>query len=164
MVWAGPPDASTFLSFPPAKNPMKRLSGDQKMLAGPNTPSVPTSAVDESESSGRTHTRSLPPELAMKAIRRPSGESTIVCNTPLRAVFSGGMIESLRTRLSGGVLRKERVANAIRARTAIPATIQAINSRDLISLGAQLGTVTVWSESDVLPERVSRAKARSRAE
>jgi len=86
-VWGGPPAVSILLSFPSAKNPMNRLSGDQK---GNDGFSVPASGSTERESTGRIQRRFLP-ELsrATKASRRPSGDRA----TPRRAVFSGRTIE-----------------------------------------------------------------------
>src|SRR5262245_12608615 len=69
---AGPPDASIFLSLPPAENAMKRLSGDQK---GPAAPSVFASGWAERLASSRTHNTWRPFALfATKARRWPSGE------------------------------------------------------------------------------------------
>src|SRR5271169_5861634 len=66
-VKGGPPDASIFLSFPSAKNPTKRLSGDQN---GRTAPSVPASACAVSASSERIQRRDFPSALvAAKAIR-----------------------------------------------------------------------------------------------
>ena len=56
-VMGGPPETSIFLSFPPAKNPMNRLSGDQK---GWNAPSVPASDCAARVSSERTQSCDLP--------------------------------------------------------------------------------------------------------
>src|SRR5580704_6231353 len=82
-VMGGPPDTSIFLSFPPAKNPRKRLSGDQN---GRAAPSVPGSACAASVSSERTQRRDLPSALvAMKAIRRPSGETARGFSAPAPA-------------------------------------------------------------------------------
>src|SRR5579884_1198824 len=61
MVAGDPPDASTFLSCPPLKNPMNLLSGDQK---GEAAPSVPCKGCAMGESSGRTHKAVLPSRLA----------------------------------------------------------------------------------------------------
>src|SRR5215471_21260810 len=73
----GPPNASIFFSLPPAKNPMRRLSGDQK---GRPAPSVPASGFACNESIGRTHKRDLPSGVeATYARRRPSGD---IANPP----------------------------------------------------------------------------------
>ena len=70
---AGPPDASIFLSLPPAENAMKRLSGDQN---GPPAPSVPARGWAARSASARTHNTTRPfASGATKAMRRPSGES-----------------------------------------------------------------------------------------
>src|SRR5271169_4152305 len=72
-VVGGPPDTSIFLSFPSAKNPRKRLSGDQN---GRKAPSVPASTCAVSVSSERIQRADFPSALvAAKAIRRPSGET-----------------------------------------------------------------------------------------
>src|SRR5207244_1429686 len=63
-VCGGPPDTSSFLSFPCEKNARKRLSGDQK---GDVAFSVPASDWTASESSGRTHRNVLPSTVATKA-------------------------------------------------------------------------------------------------
>src|SRR5215471_4315312 len=77
----GPPKASTFFSFPFAKNPMKRLSGDQK---GRPAPSVPARGFPCNESIGRTHKRDCPScAEATYARSRPSGE---IANPPLAPV------------------------------------------------------------------------------
>src|SRR3972149_3115566 len=72
-VMGGPPETSIFLSFPSAKNPRKRLSGDQK---GDVAPSVPASDSASSGSSERAHRSDLPSVfVATKARRWPSGET-----------------------------------------------------------------------------------------
>src|SRR6266511_37767 len=86
-VWGGPPEASIFFSFPSAKNPMKRLSGDQK---GNEGFSVSGSGCAESESNGRIQRRFLPEEsLATKTSLPPSGERAAA----RRADFSGRTME-----------------------------------------------------------------------
>src|SRR6266581_8563313 len=85
-IWAGPPDASIFLSFPPAKNPMKLLSGDQK---GWLASSVLGNFCALSESTGRIQRDLLPSSpTAEKTSRRPSGET----KSPLawNVVVAGG--------------------------------------------------------------------------
>jgi hypothetical protein len=75
------------LSFPSAKKPRKRLSGDQN---GKDGFSVPGSACIERESRARIQRRFLPEaSLATNAILRPSGDK----DTPRRAVFSGRTME-----------------------------------------------------------------------
>src|SRR5439155_21258130 len=85
-VVAGPPETSIFFSFPPAENPIKRLSGDQKAW----TPSsVPGRGWAFSESSERIQSCLLPSLfIAEKITRRPSGE--MKSDAPERVVFSGG--------------------------------------------------------------------------
>jgi hypothetical protein len=81
---AGPPEASILLRLPAAKQPMRRLSGDQN---GTVAPSVPVSGWATLESSFRTQSCTLPEgSVAVKARRRPSGETATVPNV----VFSGG--------------------------------------------------------------------------
>src|SRR5579863_2710202 len=71
-VIGGPPDRSIFLSFPAAKNPRERLSGDQK---GAEAPSVPANDCGVSASSERTQRSVLPSSLtATNATCWPSGE------------------------------------------------------------------------------------------
>src|SRR4029077_16146330 len=91
-VNGGPPEASIFLSLPPAKNPMNRLSGDQK---GKPAPSVPARGCACNESRGRTHKSDFPSGLvATYANRPPSGESAnpeaVPANTKLD--FSIGLM------------------------------------------------------------------------
>src|SRR5262249_53461997 len=81
---AGPPVTSIFLSLLPEKNPMKRLSGDQKRKVAS---SVPASGCAVSELSSRTHSRVLPSEVPRRATRLPSGETV---KGPLKVAFSGG--------------------------------------------------------------------------
>ena len=115
-VWGGPPDASTFFSFPVTKKPIKRLSGDQK---GNSAPSVPGSNCAVSESIERTHR----PVAAMNASRLPSGE--IAMPLPY-AVFSGAGSRKRTAARSGGFSvkwRAETPANASASASA-PATSQ----------------------------------------
>src|SRR5260370_7641135 len=84
-VCAGPPVTSIFFSLPPAKNPMKRLSGDQK---GRVASSVPESGCALIESSGRIHKRVFPDaSVATKARQTPSGE---IAKTPQLDFSAGG--------------------------------------------------------------------------
>src|SRR6266508_20559 len=72
IFWAGPPETSIFLSFPSAKNPRKRLSGDQK---GRVVPSVPASGCAEKAFNALIQIRVFPEaSVALKARYRPSGE------------------------------------------------------------------------------------------
>src|SRR5262245_38131250 len=71
MLCAAPPVASIFLSLPPAKNAIHRLSGDQKIRPAP---SVPTSFVATSESIGRANTEVDAASRPEYAIQRPFGE------------------------------------------------------------------------------------------
>src|SRR2546425_10815460 len=64
---------STMLSFPSAKKPMRRLSGDQK---GNIAPSVPFSCCALEAENVRTHSLLVPSSAtATKAMRAPSGET-----------------------------------------------------------------------------------------
>ena len=74
MAMGMPPEASTVFSFPWAKNPSERLSGDQK---GNMASSLLSISRGSAESSERTHKVRFPSgETATKATRRPSFEST----------------------------------------------------------------------------------------
>src|SRR5437016_4609872 len=83
-ICGAPPDNSIFLSFPSAEKQRERLSGDQK---GQDAPSVPGSGEASSESSGRTHSRRFPSELATNARRRPSGDTA--GTSPEKVAVSG---------------------------------------------------------------------------
>src|SRR5215467_326886 len=85
MLSTGPPELSVFFSFPPAKNAMKRPSGDQN---GWRAPSVPGRGRAASESRLRTHIWVLSSTVATKASVRPSDDSAgrLGLNIP----FSGG--------------------------------------------------------------------------
>src|SRR2546428_9089174 len=102
-VSAGPPAASIFLSFPSAKNPTKRLSGDQN---GNEAPSVPVSACAESPSRERTQRISLPSAVGATKVRRwPSGEmlrEPALVSMKLKLDFSGARIEERTARTSTG--------------------------------------------------------------
>ncbi len=75
-VRTAPPEASTILSLPFAKNPMNRLSGDQNGL---RAPSVPGSEWAGIASSGRTYNIGCCARAAAEnARRRPSGEAAKV--------------------------------------------------------------------------------------
>src|ERR1700723_4266798 len=68
-----PPAMSALLSFPSAKKPIRRLSGDQK---GKLAPVVPLSCCAPEAANERTHSVSWPSgPRAMKARRVPSGET-----------------------------------------------------------------------------------------
>src|SRR3954451_5200173 len=66
------PDTSTRLTFPSAKKPRKRLSGDQKIEVAPSVPAI---GCDVSAPKGRTHISRLPCENATNAMCFPSGET-----------------------------------------------------------------------------------------
>src|SRR5207247_1489858 len=86
IVWIGPPDASAIFSFPPEKNPIDRLSGDQKGNFPPSTTGRAATAPVRSD-----WTHSLEP--APKTARSPSGDRTIGAeSSPVRwnIAFSGG--------------------------------------------------------------------------
>src|SRR5262249_34445140 len=72
-ICAEPPAASTTFSFPRAKNPSDRLSGDQN---GACAPSVPGNGCAVVEASGRVQSCCRPSaDTAMNARTRPSGDS-----------------------------------------------------------------------------------------
>ena len=93
-----PPSASMRLSWPWAKKPRDRLSGDQK---GQDAPSVPVRAEAFRASSDWMYICDLPGEPATNAIRRPSGEmATGAGASPVakNCVPSGGeMTQRMRT-------------------------------------------------------------------
>src|SRR5262245_21650018 len=69
-----PPLTSTFFNLPPAKKPMKRLSGDQK---GWVAPSAPSNGLASEDASARTQSCTLVPVAAVKASQFPSGETAV---------------------------------------------------------------------------------------
>ena len=90
-----PPDTSTFFSFPSAKKPTNRLSGDQNSDVAP---SVPASGRADGESSSRIRIVNGPSaRRATIATRRPSGETT-------REVGSPALLEIARLQPSGSVI------------------------------------------------------------
>ena len=95
---AGPPTALTLLSFPSAKNPTDKLSGDQN---GRSAPSVPGIACAVPVSKRRSHSMGRAPvPAAVKTIERPSGDrascgaGTLAMGGPVSTVPSGGLILS----------------------------------------------------------------------
>src|SRR5262245_51659264 len=71
----GPPDASIFLSSPPAKNARERLSGDQN---GEDASSVPRSTRGAKVPSDRIQRNARPwAFLATNATSRPFGDTAI---------------------------------------------------------------------------------------
>jgi len=107
MVCGGPPSAPTLRNLPPAKNPISRLSGDQK---GYMASSVPGKARAVAEFSARTYSKTLPfSSRAVKARCVPSGESTggpdsTVINR--KVAPGGGRIEERTTASGLGVWNK----------------------------------------------------------
>src|SRR5262249_10178648 len=100
-VAGGPPVTSIFLSFPSAKNPTKRLSGDQN---GRWAPSVPASGCAATASSERTTSSDLPSRArASNTSRRPSGDTAngakVVLDWSIHP--SGGEMTNRITRRSG---------------------------------------------------------------
>src|SRR5262245_58194406 len=74
IVKGGPPASSTDFSLPAVKNPMDRLSGDQK---GEKAPSVSGTTFGDNESIACTHSRTVPDSSrAVKAKFRPSGDDS----------------------------------------------------------------------------------------
>src|SRR5215471_5710157 len=101
----GPPAAGIFFSFPAAKNPIQRPSGDQN---GSWASSVPANSFAPTCSMDRTQSIGLPPAVsALNTRARPSGERanlgmlTVVLNAAEKAVFSGGKTEKLMTSPDG---------------------------------------------------------------
>src|SRR5262249_54579094 len=83
----GPPEASTFFSFPPLTKPMERLSADEKGCAAF---SVPARRGGVTAPIGRTKRNHDSPVLACRATNataRPSGdrEKFVGLNTPMPA-------------------------------------------------------------------------------
>src|SRR6266542_6997188 len=96
-----PPDASTLFSFPSAKKPSLRPSGDQK---GQQAPSVPERGRSEEALSVRTQRRlSLPAVEATNANSRPSGERAGGPAPKSNAEVAGGSSEAT----TGGEDRSE---------------------------------------------------------
>src|SRR5438094_726337 len=112
---AGPPEESIFMSLATVKNPMKRLSGDQK---GKSAPSVPANGCAERELSDRIQSCVLPEEsVATNARRLPSGDTAKAPNS----VFSGGRSESSKGLECGEPARKCSTARITAASAAIRA-------------------------------------------
>src|SRR3954467_1845661 len=142
-VSAGPPPTSIFLSFPSAKNPIDRLSGDQN---GPAAPSVPGSSCGATLSSDRMNRRLRPVAgLKRNAMRRPSGETATDAVVPVELVRDGS---NVNVHPSGGDVTNRRVSGtAGRLRTNIippraadttsntPAAIQPALPPDCIGTG-----------------------------
>ena len=108
MFCGGPPAASTFLSVPPAKNPIHRLSGDQNSRARAFGTSE---LLSDLQLIARTNSAVEPPSAAEYATRRPSGET----ETASAAGMSG---TSMRKRFSARAVG----AGDISATTDITAT------------------------------------------
>ena len=92
-VCAAPPAISSRLSLPSAKNPIERLSGDQKGYA---PPSVPASGRTEPASSERSHKRGWPSELGGEHKLLPVGRQ---CQ---RHLIRGRWRRDLETHLACG--------------------------------------------------------------
>src|SRR5215831_18448725 len=72
IVWAVPPAAGIFLSFPSAKNPIQRLSGDQNGRSAFSAPSIIWAVPPCKDLS---HKAALAPgAVATKTIDLPSGD------------------------------------------------------------------------------------------
>lgn len=113
------PDRSSFLSLPPAKNPMNRLSCDQN---GKDAPSVPANIWDVNESKLRNQRIGGPvPWDAAKVIMRPSGETAIcgvgpAVSVDVNLVSSGNEMEK-RTACSAVALCGRYLSNAVASKT-----------------------------------------------
>src|SRR5262249_38212138 len=114
----GPPAAGIFFSFPEAKKPIQRLSGDQN---GSCASSVPANSLAPTCSMDRTHSMGLVPGTAALNTRAcPSGDRansgmlTVVLRAGEKAVFSGGktgkLIRSADGELTGGRTAKKTAA------------------------------------------------------
>src|SRR5262249_17925087 len=93
-----PPKAGVLLSFPSAKNPTQRLSGDQN---GFSASPVPGNGCAVTSSNGRTQrTGRLLASPATNASVRPLGErancttGTVALTDAVKMVFSGGLTDS----------------------------------------------------------------------
>ena len=114
IVWGGPPDGLTFLSFPSAKNATQRPSGDQ---IGSIPPSVPGNDRLRSESSDWIHSSRLFCPVARTNTKcRPSGDG-MADSIPLgRATCRGG--RHVRTAVPGRCrsdARRSTSAQALRS-------------------------------------------------
>src|ERR1700737_4139329 len=125
-----PPPTSTFLSFPSAKNPTYRLSGDQN---GWFAPSVPGSALAGSVASGCTHNIAGPGRAEAKTTTcRPSGEMAN-CAGLTSVEFSAAAIVNCTGSTGVDLSRKWTTARAPAATVIAPRTaavLQANHSRD----------------------------------
>jgi hypothetical protein len=123
LHWLGkPPPISMRFSLPSAKNPIDRLSGDQK---GEIAPSVPAKGCAVTASSGRIQRRDAPSPEATKTSFRPSGE---IANE--RASLVNGVLMSTRISGSGaGLSRKRIIASDANPSAKIPATLHARRER-----------------------------------
>src|SRR5262245_57836317 len=119
-VVSAPSARAIFFSFPCAKNPMNRLSGDQK---GDSAPSVPGNDLAVSKSSERIQSDSLPSEKAVKAMWRPSGD---IAGEPTPVRFSGKETETRMACASMVGRLKSATANQITPSASAPVTVQAI--------------------------------------
>ena len=94
-----PPPSSTFFNLPPAKNPIKRLSGDQN---GCDAPSVLSTALASSFARERNQSWTRLSVAAVKASHFPSGDTAM---SP-KLAFSGGSSDAFRMRGDSGVPRR----------------------------------------------------------
>src|SRR5215467_6133545 len=125
----GPPATGIFFSFPSAKNPIQRLSGDQN---GPSAPSVPGIARAKSAVKGLSHSVGLASAVAAtKTIDRPSGDkanwgtATVAMRGPVKEALSGGFKLKRTTSAARGAgfgrnARKSKIAIAAAASTPAP--------------------------------------------
>src|SRR6185436_2218737 len=100
-----PPASATFLTCPCARNPMKRLSGDQN---SPAASSVPGSGRAIDESIGGTQMTCWPSLPATKAIVWPSGE--IGALAPEILLSPGAKTSNWTVRIAGTGRRTAQVA------------------------------------------------------
>src|ERR1700674_1888199 len=152
-----PPEISTFLSLPEAKNPMYRLSGDQKGLAASSVPAIGCA----SEASNRLNQSCFwPLRMAISARNLPSGETAAGCvRLAQNPSPGGGRIAACNW--DDGFTEGCRAKKMLRAmpRTATSAATRS-QCRHARRLAASAGTVEELPE----PETTSSAKARSEAD
>src|SRR5688572_2584912 len=120
----GPPPISTFLSFPAAKNPTNRLSGDQN---GKVPPSVPGISRAPTAPTGRSQSWYLVGLPATKTMLRPSGDTATWVAMPVppaggppNDVLSGGTIVNCTGPAEVGTSPARRRANAARTLSVNP--------------------------------------------
>src|SRR5271169_5018677 len=155
----GPAVIGTFFSFPSAKKPTQRLSGDQNGSCARSVPGsgrAATCSMERSQSIG-----SAPGELATNTMALPSGGEancgtpTVKLGAPEKTVFSGGLIENRTGPPVCGAWRWLTARNDDAHRNA-SASIQATRSRHGLCLTTER---TVPSPSEIHFRFVLRSRA-----